>query len=117
MPTRRLNILAGPLKKTEFSRDFLSLVLIMRGEEVVKFLDRLGRDCGLIQVFAVSHSPLEGAVFLYRPVFPRSALKQCELFLANCATVFWFLDIGGPWSNRPLAANGGGVVLCQYQYT
>ena len=45
----------------------------MRGEEVVKFLDRLGRDCGFIQVFPVSHSPLEGAVFVYASL----AIKSC----------------------------------------
>ena len=39
-------------------------ILIRSREEVSKFIDRLGGACGFIQVFLVSHSPYEEAVFV-----------------------------------------------------
>ena len=73
------------LKKVRQKQSVLSLVPIMSREEVFKFPDRLGRNCGFTQVAPVSHSPWEEVVCL-----TKFNLKQFQLFLANCVTLFWF---------------------------
>ena len=50
------------LKKVRQKQSVLSLVPIMSREEVFKFPDRLGRNCGFTQVAPVSHSPWEEGV-------------------------------------------------------
>ena len=50
-------ILENQMLKNGPKQPVLSLVLIMSRGEVFKFLDRLGRDSGFIQVVPVSRSP------------------------------------------------------------
>ena len=44
------------LKKRGKKQSVLSSVLVMNGEEVFKFVNRLARDCGFFQLVPVSHS-------------------------------------------------------------
>ena len=54
------------LKKRGKKQSDLSSVLVMNGEEVFKFVNRLARDCGFFQLVPVFHSPGEESVFCTR---------------------------------------------------
>ena len=73
-------------------------------------VNRLARDWVLPACCSLSQS--WGRIwFLYMSVLPSSTLKQCKLFVANCATMSWFLEslmvIG--LTDRPLVPDGSDV--------
>ena len=64
----------------------------MSRQEVFKFLSRLGKDWIHPGCFSLSHchSPGEETVFVL-VCLSKFNFKAVELFLTNCASVFWFL--------------------------
>ena len=79
--------------KNGYKQSVLSIVLVLSREGGFKFLNRLGKDCGLIQVVPVPRSPWEEAVVfcccVYTVYFAKSNFKSSASCFLQTTLQFW----------------------------